>query len=599
MTPRSASQSATASTESSWTATQGDRELGLQVSGSLWRIHRFQQTAVLLRGFCVTRSDGRLLTGDEAAHFIHDHYILHDDLPVDELDGSFTITLLDARRGWTLLYRNLVGAGFTYYTEADGAFWFGSNLVDLVENCGTPPQPNTEALPAFFLFRFVPGQATLFESVHRLLPGEMIVHDGRTLTRRQRQTFADLQEPRSVGREALDRVEETLGRIVGDCAMHCPHAANLLSGGVDSSVLQALWNRTGAAPVSFSVSVNHPRTHLDTEYALSMAEALNTQHRLVPANETYVSYLLETLSTTGEPPNHVMAAYFGRLASAMHAAGHPAGICGEGADSLFGITSLDLMHKAGVLRRLLPLGWLRQVAGAVANGMGWNRLHEHFWLAQHMYDQTHPQHPVNQAALFADVPAVRDCFGEAAITSTLAARRALLDDYQVPPGPIDRLHAAGFLGEAADSASLWTTMFQHAGGDLFCPFLDSRILRLALSIEPRYRFPYRQPKALLKETLARHVPRELAYRFKLGFGQPIFEWMSPGGQLRPWVEQIARYPFVTARTQGVALARPSWFLYSLLCYDLWHKRFIDRSLPRFSADPSAARLDPKTLASAR
>jgi hypothetical protein len=30
----------------------------------------------------------------------------------------------------------------------------------------------------------------------------------------------------------------------------------------------------------------------------------------------------------------------------------------------------------------------------------------------------------------------------------------------------------------------------------------------------------------------------------------------------------------------VALARPNWFLYSLLCYDLWHKLFIERSLAR-------------------
>jgi asparagine synthase (glutamine-hydrolysing) len=599
MTPRQKSNSPARSAGKWWTASHGERDLGLNVEGPLWRIHDFGQVAVLVRGCVVARRDGRLLVPHEAAHLIHDYYERHDDLPVDALDGSFTVALLDARRGWVLLYRNLVGNGFTYYTEADGDFWFGSNLADLVESCGQAARPNAEALPAFFLFRFVPGRATLFDNVQRLLPGEMLVHDGRSLTRRQRQTFADLREPRSVGRDALDRVEATLGRIVTDCASLCPQAANLLSGGVDSSYLQALWNRTGATPVSFSVSVDHPRTHLDTEYALSMAQALNTQHRLVPADQPYVSYLLETLTTTGEPPNHVMAAYFGRLATAMNTAGFPAGVCGEGADSLFGISSLDMMHKAGALRRLLPFGVLRRAAGATADSLGWQRLHEHIWLAQHLYDQTHPQHPVNQAALFADVPAVRACFGDAVVASTLAARRTLLDDYQVPAGPIDRLHAAGFLGEAADSASLWTTMFQHAGGDLLCPFLDSRIVRLALSIEPRHRFPYRQPKALLKEALARHVPRELAYRFKLGFGQPIFEWLAPGGQLRPWVERIGRYSFVEPRTLAVALARPNWFLYSLLCYDLWHKRFIDRSLPRYAADTSTALLDPMEMAFTR
>src|SRR5262249_12431505 len=145
-----------------------------------------------------------------------------------------------------------------------------------------------------------------------------------------------------------------------------------------------------------------------------------------------------------------------------------------------------------------------------------------------------------------------------------AYRRGLLDQYAVGDGPLDRLHAVGYLGEAMDSASLWTTLFHSAGIELCCPYLDSRLLRLTLNVEPRYRFPYRRPKDLLKRALARHVPRELAYRFKLGFGQPVFEWMSPGGQLRPWVESIRRHDFLTPAALTTALARPGWFLYSLL-----------------------------------
>ena len=74
----------------------------------------------------------------------------------------------------------------------------------------------------------------------------------------------------------------------------------------------------------------------------------------------------------------------------------------------------------------------------------------------------------------------------------------------------------------------------------------------------------------------------LAYRGKLGFGQPIFEWLAPGGQLRPLVEQIGHYDFLAPDLRATALARPGWFLYSLLCFDLWHKLFIDRSLSRTS-----------------
>jgi asparagine synthase (glutamine-hydrolysing) len=468
-----------------------------------------------------------------------------------------------------------------------------------VDACPAAPNPNREALPAFFLYRFVPGGETLFQGIHRLMPGELLTFDGHAVSLRQRQTFAELHERHPVGRDSVARVEATLGRIMAECAATTPSAANLLSGGVDSSYLQALWNRVCAdTPTSFSVTVDHPRTRLDTEYALSAARELKTQHRLVPADAPYASYLLDTLAATGEPPNHVMAAYFGALAATMTAANFPVGICGEGADSLFGISSSDLLHKAKWLRALLPFRFLRRRASALADRRDWRRLREPLQLADYLYDLQHFDHPVNHVALFTDLPAVQACFGTDAIAEAAASRRALLDKYRVPASPLDRMHAIGYLGEAVDSASLWTTLFNRAGGDLRCPFLDSRILRLALSLEPRYRYRFRKPKYVLKEALSRHVPRDMAYRFKLGFGQPIFEWMAPGGQLRSWVEQIGRHDFVDRAALATALARPNWFLYSLLCYDLWHKLFIERSIPRTQRDIAPRHIGDTALAAA-
>ena len=69
--------------------------------------------------------------------------------------------------------------------------------------------------------------------------------------------------------------------------------------------------------------MDHPRTWLDTDYAMTAAQALGTAHTLVPADGPYAGYLLETLAATGEPPNHVQTAYFAGLARAMVAQGRP------------------------------------------------------------------------------------------------------------------------------------------------------------------------------------------------------------------------------------------------------------------------------------
>src|SRR5262249_25559934 len=156
-----------------------------------------------------------------------------------------------------------------------------------------------------------------------------------------------------------------------------------------------------------------------------------------------------------------------------------------------------------------------------------------------------------------------------AVAEAEARRRSLVDVVAADGSMQDRLHSAAYLGEAAESASLWTTLFNRAGADLLCPFLDSRVLRLALNLPPAVRYRFRRPKDRARGALVGSVGTSLANRPKLGFGQPIFEWLEPGGQLRPLVEQIAAYDFVDAGVLQRSLARPNWFLCSLLTYDLW------------------------------
>jgi asparagine synthase (glutamine-hydrolysing) len=566
-----------------WAGTGPTSHLFVCQRGSSCRLFVWDSLALLIRGYARPLDSTGPLDLDCVAEGLRCHYLEHGELDVDRLAGSFSVALLDAQAGRVVLYRNLVGAGFTYYHVSADRLLFGGNLADLVAAVGETPRPNRDALPAFFLHRFVCGPETLFAGFHRLLPGEQVEWDERGWRRRQRHTFGDLGGAPIRDDEALERLEETMGRVLADCAAHRPETANLLSGGVDSSYLQAMWNRVVAGPdtlpPSYSISVDHPRVWQDTDYAMTASRILGTKHTLVPADGLYFRYLLDTLSATGEPPNHVQSAYFGLLARTMVASGHATGLCGEGADSLFGLGLAGELHAATRMRSLFPLRSLRQLAGSVAGWLGRPRWREACRRADRMDDYADLTHPVNRVASFTEWDLVGDCFGADAVAAAAARRRELLDRFAVAQTPLDRAHGAGFLGEAMDSASLWTTLFNREGGDLLCPFLDSRIIRLALNLSPQVRYRRGQPKDLLKHALVRHASAELAYRTKLGFGQPIFEWLGAGGQLRRLAEKIGPHDFLDSRLRARALARPGWFLSSLLCYDLWHKRFIERGLP--------------------
>ena len=191
-----------------------------------------------------------------------------------------------------------------------------------------------------------------------------------------------------------------------------------------------------------------------------------------------------------------------------------------------------------------------------------------------------PEHPVNQVAVVRRL-------GRGA--SAASARRpsptprptggGCSTASAVPPTRMDRLHATGFLGEAVDSASLWTTLFKRAGVDLLCPFLDSRMLRLALNLPAACAIRFRRPKDLLKRALARVAPPSWRGGASSGSASRSSSGWRRAGNCGRW--SIASAPTTSSVRRRWTRPRPqpTWFLYSLLCYDLWHKLFIDRSLP--------------------
>ena len=557
-------------------------ECFLNACGPCCRLFPRGPRVLLVRGPIVDTTARRPNDLALLAERLHRLYLARGVLALDCLEGSFTLALLDGEAGRLLLYRNLAGAGFTYYHEHSGGLLFGSNLAALVDTATDSPRPNEDDLPSFFLNRTLPGRNTLFAGFRRLLPGEQLRFGGGQMLLSQRETLGGLIEGPAVGEEALELLEETTARICADYATYCPKTANLLSGGVDSSFVQLHWNRgvPEAVARSYCVRVDHPRTLPEADYAVSAAAALGSTHTLVPTDEPYANYLLESVALTGEVPGHVQLAYFHALARRMVSDGLTAGLHGEGADSLFGLGVATDLQSAALLRRLVPTRWLRWGGAVLAGLCRRPHLSRHFRLANRLDDERWLGHPVNRVVVFADWPAVEGCFGTEAVASVAAERRELLARHHLPSSQLVRVHAASLLASSANGASLTAALFQHAGAMLLCPFLDSRMLRLVANLEEGQRFHFRRPKMLLKHSLERHGHADIAYRPKLCFGQPIFEWLSPGGQLRPLVDQIDRYDFVRPDVLASVRERPTWFLYNLLCYDLWHKLFIARTLPR-------------------
>jgi asparagine synthase (glutamine-hydrolysing) len=69
-----------------------------------------------------------------------------------------------------------------------------------------------------------------------------------------------------------------------------------------------------------------------------------------------------------------------------------------------------------------------------------------------------------------------------------------------------------------------------------CPILDHRVVEFALGLPREHKIAGATTKIVLKNVLARHVPRALFERPKQGFESPIADWLR--GSLRDWAEDL-------------------------------------------------------------
>jgi asparagine synthase (glutamine-hydrolysing) len=446
------------------------------------------------------------------------------------LDGMFAFAVWDGRRRRLILGRDRLGKKPLYYWQGGGRLVFASELKAVLAHPAVARRLNPRAIPAYLAFGYVPDPETFFDGVVSVPPGHVLsVQPGRPAT------LESYWSPPIAGVDGVSALEvdrpaaaelvraELEGAVRRRLVADVPLGA-FLSGGVDSSAIVALMARAGGRRVrTFTIGFEDSDGFDERPYARMVAERYETEHHEEVVSPNAVE-LLETLVWHHDQPFGDSSAIPTYLLNRMTRGEVTVALSGDGGDELFAgyerfLAALLLAPYRQVpapIRAVVRTA-ARRLAPSAAAGRGASL--ERFTAAAEL------ELPDAYRAWVGLMPdALRrealDLDGDWGVSDYTALWRA-----SAGARPLDRLldlnlrtYLPGDLLVKADRMSM-----AH-GLEVRSPFLDTRLVELALRLPPATKIRGLRRKVVLTDAVRDLLPEAILDRRKRGFGVPLDRW---------------------------------------------------------------------------
>ena len=253
------------------------------------------------------------------------------------LRGMFACAVYEPSTRRLVLARDRIGKKPLFYFHQPGhRAVFGSTINAVLADDTVPRRIDPDAIDYFLSYRIIPAPLTIYRDVRKVEPGCMMVFDAAG-GRQCRYWLFPQRETRQPESEdsAVHELRELLAAAVETRIPTEVPSGVFLSGGLDSSLVTALYQRRQREPVrSFSIGFAHSAFD-ERPFAREVARALGTdhhEHEITPAEA--LAAVHDLTWHFGEPfafPSSIACYCMSRLASK-----HCRVILGgDGADELF------------------------------------------------------------------------------------------------------------------------------------------------------------------------------------------------------------------------------------------------------------------------
>jgi asparagine synthase (glutamine-hydrolysing) len=435
----------------------------------------------------------------------------------------FAFAIYDTVLRQLFICRDRVGIKPLFYYWDGQHFAFASELKSLVNFPQVCKKTDVDAIGHFLSVGYIPAPQTIYENIFKMLPASVITISQKGLDQYPYWSMAASvqEEVRENEGQAKSELHQLLKSAVKYQLISDVPLGVFLSGGIDSSLVTALAVTQSQTQVStFSVGFKEQRFN-ETPFSRQVAKHLGTQHHEFIVSVKEARDLVETMLDVYDEPYADSSAIPSMLVSALARRHVTVALGGDGADELFfgygmyqwanrlAIPGIDMLKDP--LSVVLKQGNKPRYQKASRMFDFESRQH----LAHHIFSQEQgffTQKEVKELLGMAIQPFCSKNGSAKAGKRSLNAMetQSLFDlNFYLPDDLLVKV----------DRASM------QYGLEARVPFLDHRVVELALNLSPQLKYKNGVTKYILREILYEYVPAEIFNRPKQGFSVPLHEWL--------------------------------------------------------------------------
>ena len=548
-------------------------------------------------------AEGYVFRGHSDTEVLLNLYLHCGEAMLQKLNGVFAFAIWDRRSGSLLVARDGLGVKPLYYAKTDSGVVFASEMKALLVNPEVKREIDPYAVFMHLTYIWCPAPHTILAGVKKLQPGHaMLIRDGeiQRLWKYYELPYDQAIAPLSVEEAAL-QVEQAVKTAVERQMVSDVPVGAFLSGGLDSSAVVAFARQVqpDARFQCFTIGlkdIDKEGFAEDLPYAQKVAKHLGVDLHTIHVGSEMADQLEKMIYHLDEPladPAPLNALFISQLAREH---GIKVLLSGAGGDDIFSgyrrHYALQQEHYwnwwpewsrsllaggAGRLPTRQPLLRRFRKAFEYADLNADERLVSYFYWGK----------PGRLEALLSE-KCRREINGRRVSEPLLAALQNLPKDTD----PLNRmlfLESKFFLPD--HNLNYTDKMSMAVGVEVRVPLLDLDLVALAARLPVAYKQHGRDGKWIFKKAMEKHLPHDVSYRPKTGFGAPLRSWLHSESKLKPLMrdvlskEAIARRGIFDAGSVESLIEQDAqgrvdatYTIFSMMCIELWCRKFLDEDL---------------------